>query len=429
MLLAAATVTWTLSSFAPGLFEGAPTPETLQAGQALFVHQWTPNDPRARGDGLGPVFNANSCVACHFQGGVGGSGDKVHNVTAYEIHPNLRERYLQMGLVHAFAVDESFSESHALLNQCYPIIKGGDRVVGGCTVRFEDFDPVSVQSTNSIALFGDGLIDRISQTKIKVNHARRLWRQISDEIGGEFEGVGPGRPRILADGRIGKFGWKAQFATLEEFVAAACANELGLGNPLMEQAKPLGSDYRCEQTDLTRKELRQLVAFVDALPRPVQVRPQDPDERSAAQRGEKLFGSIGCTACHVPDLDDVAGIYSDLMLHSVTSRFSDGYRHEVLVEVPLPLTHPEPDEWRTPPLWGVADTAPYFHDGGSATLEDAILRHAGSAAVVTNAFKNLPADDQRSIITFLETLKAPADAQPAQSFVTAQAVAVNQEQR
>ena len=69
------------------------------------MHQWVANDPRAHGDGLGPVFNANSCVACHFQGGVGGGGDSAHNVIAYEVHPNIRDRNLQKGLVHAFAVE------------------------------------------------------------------------------------------------------------------------------------------------------------------------------------------------------------------------------------------------------------------------------------------------------------------------------------
>jgi len=151
------------------------------------------------------------------------------------------------------------------------------------------------------------------------------------EFGGDFETVGAGRPRILPDGRLGKFGWKSQFATLEEFVAAACANELGLGNPLMPQAKPLGKDYCCDEADLTRNEFRQLVAFVEAIPRPVEVMPKDARQRESAARGKSLFTSIGCAECHTSDLGQVAGIYSDLMLHSVTSKESDGYQHQILV--------------------------------------------------------------------------------------------------
>jgi CxxC motif-containing protein (DUF1111 family) len=396
-----------------------------QVGRELFVHQWAASDPRAHGDGLGPVFNANSCAACHFQGGVGGGGDAVHNVTAYEVHPTARDPDVQKGLVHAFAVDPSLAENQLLLKKCFPIIPGGERLVGGCTVKFEDFDPVRIETTNSIALFGDGLIDRLADSKIRLNYARRVVHELGRELSGDFSTVGPGRPRILPDGRLGKFGWKAQFATLEEFVAAACANELGLGNPLMEQAKPLGHHHRCDEADLTHDQFRQLVAFVDAIPRPVEVLPRDSGRRALAMRGKTNFQSIGCTECHTPDLGGVAGIYSDLLLHSVTSHISDGYRHEIVVEVPLPDGHPEPDEWRTPPLWGVADSAPYFHDGASPTLQAAILRHAGSARVVTSAFQSLPQEDQQSLIVFLETLQAPPDALPPQALLAANAAAAS----
>jgi len=425
LFLALATLAWPVSRFVAARLDRAATAEMKQAGRELFVRQWVAHDPQAHGDGLGPVFNATSCVACHFQGGVGGGGDSAHNVVAYEVHPTIRDRQLQKGLVHAFAVDASFIESRALVKTSFPIIPGGDRVVGGCTIKFEDFDPVRIDSTNSIALFGDGLIDRLSESAIRLNNARRLVHQLGREIGGDFNTAGSGRPRTLPGGRLGKFGWKAQFATLDEFVAAACANELGLGNPLMEQAKPLGQKYDNGKADLTRQEFRQLVAFVEGLPRPVEVPPPDAQQRASAERGKAIFGSIGCAECHTPNLGDVAGIYSDLMLHSVTTQLGDGYRHEIIVEVPLPDSHPKPDEWRTPPLWGVADSAPYFHDGGSPTLQSAILRHEGDATPVTKAFKILPPDDQQAVIAFLKTLQAPADAQPSQAAPATSAVAAN----
>src|SRR5262249_20968742 len=155
-----------------------------QAGEELFVHQWVANDEKAHGDGLGPVFNANSCVACHFQGGVGGGGDVAHNVVAYEVHPTIRDKKFHKGLVHAFAINKEYNENHALLAKKFPVIPGGDRVVGGCTIKFEDFDPVKTETTNSIALFGDGLIDRLSETAIRLNHARKVAHQLGREIGG-----------------------------------------------------------------------------------------------------------------------------------------------------------------------------------------------------------------------------------------------------
>ena len=219
---------------------------------------------------------------------------------------------------------------------------------------------------------------------------------------------------MLADGRIGKFGWKAQFATLEEFVASACANELGLGNPIMEQAKPWAhGSYTKVDPDLGPTQFRSLVAFVDTLPRPIEVTPSEPTERAVIERGKTLFGQVGCVACHTPKIGGVAGIYSDFLLHRLTSPSDQGGGYAEVPKVPLPDDHPLPDEWKTPPLWGVADSAPYFHDGKSPTLRDAIFRHHGDAASVTKAFEALQPADQASIVRFLQSLKAPADAKPA----------------
>jgi len=410
---------WLVLASAAGRMQPAVTAQMQQAGEELFVHEWTVNDPRSHGDGLGPVFNATSCAACHFQGGIGGGGDVAHNVVAYEVHPTIRDKKMHKGLVHAFAVNKEYVENHALLSRIFPIIPGGDRVVGGCTVKFEDFNPVKVETTNSIALFGDGLIDRLSETAIRLNHARTVAKQLGREMTGDFHTAGAGRARTLRDGRLGRFGWKAQFATLKEFVAAACANEIGLGNLLMQQAQPLAKNYQCADADLTKQEFHQLVGFVDGIPRPIEVLPKNPTERTAAERGKKLFASIGCAECHTPDIGDVAGIYSDLMLHSLTSKLGDGYTHEILVEVPMPGSHPKPDEWRTPPLWGVADSAPYMHDGSVGSLYDTILRHEGEAMPVTKEFKSLPPVDQQAIVTFLRTLKAPPEVKKPADLIAA----------
>src|SRR5262249_57174022 len=139
--------------------------------------------------------------------------------------------------------------------------------------------------------------------------------------------------------------------------------------------------------DLDSRQFANLVAFVDTLPRPVEAVPAEPVERGRAARGKELFGSVGCAACHVPDIGGVQGVYSDFMLHDVEVRGPNGsgsYRDQS-PEVPQPADHPRPAEWKTPPLWGVADSAPYFHDGGSATLHDAIVRHGNEAAGVTKA--------------------------------------------
>jgi hypothetical protein len=80
-------VLWMMTPGMPVLRGPSAPAELRQAGLQLFEHEWEPDDPQAGGDGLGPVFNAKSCVACHFQGGVGGGGDNAHNVTAFEAFP------------------------------------------------------------------------------------------------------------------------------------------------------------------------------------------------------------------------------------------------------------------------------------------------------------------------------------------------------
>jgi CxxC motif-containing protein (DUF1111 family) len=384
--------------------------ELKAAGSALFEHEWQPGDVLATGDGLGPVFNERSCVACHFQGGVGGGGDAKHNVTAFEADPVEGRPGVQSGVLHTFAVAKDYQESPASLREFFPIVPGGVKVVGGCTVQTRDFDPVRMQAVNATALFGAGWIDRISSKTILYESRRRSLESIGKEITGEPNGTRTGRPRIFSDGRAGKFGWKGHFATLEEFVAAACANELGLGNPRMDQAKPwTHSENAKVGPDLNHEQFRALVAYVDTLPRPVEVLPEDSKARSSVDRGRMLFGQIGCAGCHIPDLGGVNGVYSDFLLHRL-SRFDiggDGYAE--VPPTPRPHEHPLPDEWKTPALWGVAESTPYFHDGRTPTLEAAVLRHDGDAATVTKTYKMLVSDDQKAIIAFLKTLKAPTN--------------------
>lgn len=409
---------WVASPGLPVLWAPRADAATRAAGLELFEHDWQPHDAlaSASGDGLGPVFNARSCVACHFQGGVGGGGGNEQNVKTFEAMPTKDRPEVSGGLVHAFAIENRFLEGNDSLRKRFPIIPNGVRFVGNCQILTRDFDPVRTESINSTALFGAGWVDRISPKSISHQNLSRGLDQIRREFKGDFQGVPAGRYRVLADGRVGKFGWKGQFATLEEFVAAACANEIGLGNPQMPQARPMECrDYPEVAPDLDHTQFRALVAFVDTLPRPESVEPAHPEEAGRSARGKALFETIGCAICHTPDIGGVTDIYSDFLLHKLTDRDSSGNPYGVVEspDVPLPAAHPKPDEWKTPPLWGVADSAPYFHDGGSPTLESAILRHRGDAEAVTNAFKALGPDGREAILSHLKTLKAPSGVKPA----------------
>jgi CxxC motif-containing protein (DUF1111 family) len=248
---------------------------------------------------------------------------------------------------------------------------------------------ISISQRNTPALFGAGLIDAIPDHVI-----------IANEI------TSKGRAPRLPDGRVGRFGWKGQMARLSDFVQAACANELGLSNPGHPQPQSLANpSYQPRGLDLSQLQCDQLTAFVAALPQPVEKLPVAPWRRQDAAAGKNLFAKIGCAECHMPNVGMVQGVYSDLLLHRMGQDLTGnngGYGRQV------PTAPSEgPDEWRTPPLWGVASSAPYMHDGRAATLQDAIEMHGGQAERSKLAYRNLSGDKKGQLVTFLNTLQAP----------------------
>ena len=157
---------------------------------------------------------------------------------------------------------------------------------------------------------------------------------------------------------------------------------------------------------MTARQLQGLVEFCARLETPRRDLPVDPSELSAVERGEALFTEVGCGDCHVPDLGGAPGLYSDLCLHSIVRPEQEsGYGSRP--EVPLPDDLPRPDEWKTPPLWGVADTAPYLHDGSAPDLASAIEAHDGEAQHVMKRYRALPRADRDLVVRFLKTLRAP----------------------
>lgn len=392
----------------------------IAAGKMLFTHDWTPNDSLSpNGDGLGPVFNATSCVACHSQGGLGGSGGLEHNVTMFTIQPTRPGEMMRSGVVHAMAIDfqESLAQVHRdLPNIAQPVLRRFTTRSGARGAGFDFALPagIGVSQRNTPALFGARAIDEIADRDIIAQERKQRLRWGLLPTGGEIKPVG--RALRLADGRIGRFGWKAQSPTLLAFVQAACANELGLGNPGQPQPRPLSKpDYEPAGLDLTAEQCLHMTAFIASLPRPVERFPEEPAARNQADAGRSLFTTIGCADCHTPNIGSVEGIYSDLLLHRMGPDLEGGgfYYGDIVVRTSptappaSPVQGPLADEWRTPPLWGVADSGPYLHDGRAATLEEAIQLHAGQGAAAARAFTALPASDQANLIAFLKTLKAP----------------------
>jgi len=266
-----------------------------------------------------------------------------------------------------------------------------------------------VSQRNTPALFGDKLIDEIPERFIVANaRAEKIkWGMPKDRS----LDVPVGRALRLPNGRIGRFGWKAQAASLSDFVQAACANELGLGNPGQAQPTPLGQPYyKAPGLDLTLEQCDQITSFVASLPRPEERMPDDPVVRDQAEAGKKLFSTVGCADCHKANVGSVEGIYSDLLLHSMGRELqASGSYNQPPQRNPdgePPDDVPAADEWRTPPLWGVADSAPYMHDGRAATLEQAIEAHGGQGTHAASQFTKLSPNAKTQLVAFLKTLRA-----------------------
>ncbi len=384
------------------------TPEQIALGQQLFEHKWTVNDPLAGGgDGLGPVFNAQSCAECHHQGGLGGGGGSKFNVKTFTALPTRERRNSVNGVVHAFAVNKSDREAEKFVSVLYPTPPNPPPPPPGHCGYLPPPppNPLSFEMVNTPALFGSGVIDSLSDWSIKSAAMERTLGNMKRELSGNFDDIPTGRIRKLSGGRIGKFGWKGQFATLEEFVGAACAMEIGLSNSHKRQQVPRHhKDDVDAKPDMTDAQITAMVKYTAQLPVPV----QQTTAKNAAQcaEGEQLFASIGCAACHTPDLGSAKGVYSDFCLYTLDDEPGAGYSDPV---VPLPPDEPLPSEWKTPPLWGVADSAPYMHDGSATTLRDAILAHGGAARKVRQRFNELGDEKQKAVVAFLASLKAPRE--------------------
>ena len=330
-----------------------PLEKTARSGRELFERVWGPNDPRSHGgDGLGPVFNAQSCVACHSLGGPGAQGGIDRNIEIASVTGNANQG---MGFSYGFSMDFGTGRFEYKIGGGYPdgsapgvspetlramaAIHPGFREMQSVLLHRYGVDPaynvwrqgllgehgfvrVQVTERNPPPLFGAGLIDAIPDAAIEAAARRKFSGQPAVK----------GRVSRLKDGRIGRFGWKAQTATLEEFVLSAAAGEIGLEVPSRHRAPdPRLPGLGSSGLDMDQADCDTLVHYVRSLPAPTALKSADPALLSQFKSGEEVFRSIGCASCHLSKLGDVNGIYSDLLLHDMGPRLADADAYTVFV--------------------------------------------------------------------------------------------------
>jgi CxxC motif-containing protein (DUF1111 family) len=348
----------------------------FEEGRDLFEFPFTPRD------GLGPVFNARTCEACHHIPTIGGHGPGYRgNIRFAEMNNGSAGR-----LFHERAVPGVAPEvlpGNAILSKRRPS-----------------------------SLLGLGLIEAIPEEAI-LAHA--------DPEDKDHDGI-RGRA-AMRDGHVLRFGSQAHVGSLIEFVADALRQEMGLTSVLpgfdRETAAvdlPFFLQRHIPEPNVSLQTVRQLVDFVSLLAPPA----RDAEfvgEAHQVARGERLFRELACAKCHVPSfhtatkpftrlgdsrpvttaalLDKDVAPYSDFLLHDMGPTLNDG----------ITLGAAKPGEYRTPPLWGVRFRMhQLLHDARANNFEQAIFYHAGEAAASRNRFLDLGGEDRQALIEFLKTL-------------------------
>jgi len=373
-------------------------------GKALFERAWVsaPASTDAS-DGLGPLFSAKSCAGCH-------------------AGPSLAARFTETedgkiagrGLVIRFGDSAGNPDplyGYLLQNQAVQGLSPEGRVVltsasggeAGYDVSLAldrgPLDPATHRSTRvAPPLLGRALLESIDAEAVLA---------LADPEDRDGDGIS-GRARMIVrngEETIGRFGWKAGVASLDEQVADAFAREIGLSSarrPLPHGdctalqpdclAAPTGESALLEGYELSEEMIGMVAAFVASLDAP---RRAEESLQPAA-----TFAALGCAACHVPSLPDAQGrptrAYSDLLLHDMGEKLDDGVGEPGVASA----------EWRTAPLIAMAEGGDrrYLHDGRAATIDAAIRAHGGEAEAARARYESASENKRRALLDFMEKL-------------------------
>lgn len=395
------------------------------AGQRLFniVFVRAPSEIGAL-DGRGPTFNRPSCGRCHERNGRGRTprGDtapmlsmvvklSVGNDERFgpRAHPayglQLQDRAIA-GVPH---------EGRALIRWVEEQGEYGDGTsftLRRPEIRFTGlaFGPLAGARTSlriAPPVFGTGLLQAIPEAAIRA--AADPDDRDRDGISGRVQEI----PGPVDQALLGRFGWKAGQPDLAHQSGNAFFEDMGLSTRLFPDQNCPAVQTACRAApdggspEVSDEQLDTVADYVAALAVPARRNVEDPE----VLRGGRLFGQIGCAACHTPThrtgeapdparANQVIHPYTDLLLHDMGEGLADG-RGEYRASG---------REWRTPPLWGIGLTETvngngfYLHDGRARSLAEAILWHGGEAESAREAFRTLPAADRAALLAFLRSL-------------------------
>ncbi|CAH9050647.1 hypothetical protein PSECIP111951_00234 [Pseudoalteromonas holothuriae] len=414
-----------------------PTMEQLDFwdGFSFFRDPWVASPAITTDrDGLGPLFNARSCKACHNDGGRGRlnkSGEFAAPALLFrllksdffgsdknygnQLQPNavrLSHHKLTKAIagegkvrVHYEALSGKYPDgiSFSLRKPHYELEQLGYGQIETNTVLSARYTP---------AIYGMGLLDAIAEQDLLAQ--QDIDDQDADGITTKYNLVtNPQTGQI----QIGRFGFKGLHATLEQQVAGAFLNDIGITNPVFSEEVCTDAQLMCrnaaeidpEGTLDIPKKLHDLTVYMNQ----ILAVPKARDLLSErAQNGRALFYQLRCDTCHTPkyitrsDYPIVAlqsqsiYPYTDLALHDMGAQLADKGIENLA----------QGKQWRTPPLWGIGlqkrvqGFQAFLHDGRARTLEEAILWHGGEAKMSQQSFMNLSTTQRSDLIYFLKQI-------------------------
>ena len=416
------------------------------AGKALATQPWirAPTQTDAR-DGLGPLYHARSCLACHVKGGRGQVSEAQDSAFATLVRVSRPGRGphgepVPDPIYGTQIQPQSTALSHQLRGHAGADELGGLRPEAnvritwtprsfeypdGTTLQLRTaqleldawgYGPLSPDARTSLrhtpSLAGMGLLQLISPSDLEGGADPEDCD--GDGVSGRVNRVWDPETKTV---RAGRFGLKANQPSVRVQVAGAVSGDMGLSNPVFpgQPCTPLQS--RClaaphgngaDGFEVPESLLTSMVFFTMSIGVPQRRRPDDP----LVKRGETLFGTAGCADCHTPRFvtgaDDryphlskqTIWPYSDLLLHDMGPQLADG-REDFLATG---------REWRTPPLWGAGlaramhARVGFLHDGRARTIEEAIVWHDGEARASRVRFAELGLEDRRALLAFVRSL-------------------------
>jgi CxxC motif-containing protein (DUF1111 family) len=412
---------WTLAVSAasaatdPGLRAGAPgagdpVPGLTPDQKTLFLDgQVTFAEVDAVGDGLGPRFNLDSCIGCHIFPVHGGSSPPINpqatvafdsgakNVLPPFITANGPIREARFKFLPSGQRDGGV---HSLF-----VISGRVDASGSaakCNAAQEDFATQFSRGNVSMRIptptYGLGLVENIPDTTLTANLVANGRQKAALGISGHLNTNGN-------DGRIARFGWKAQNVSLLLFAGEAYNVEMGITNELFPTERDLNGNCQTKTTpnDTTGQEgldavgtlsdIEKFALYMRLLGAPVPSATA-PGGAASITHGKQVFNSVGCSLCHTPTLttasttvtalaNQPANLYSDLAVHHMGPVLADNVIQGAA----------GPDEFRTAPLWGIGQRVFFLHDGRTKDLLQAIQLHSSGGGRVNNAADAAAATD------------------------------------